>query len=174
MSQHNTILPFTQTSSFFCHNSILPFIPLPFFSVTILFYNSFFVLNLILFYPSLKTHLFMSFYYTVCTIPTFFCLHPILLLIEPPFECEVVSLWRSVMTHKDKPSSFFVLNLILFYHSLKHLFCQNSNLPFVQLLLFSVSILLSIHSPSFSMINLTVLISYSIYLIQHIHLFSQN
>ena len=70
---HNSILPFTQTLSFFCHNSILPFVPLPLFSVSILFIEplSFFVLNLILFYHSLKPHLFLSFYSTVCTIYTF-------------------------------------------------------------------------------------------------------
>ena len=100
-----------------------------FFSVSIHWTFIFFCLKIDTILPFTQTSSFLSFYSTICTTPTFFCLHPIL-----PFESEVVLLWRSLMTLKDKPLSFFVLNLILFYRSLKpHLFCHNSILQFVQL-----------------------------------------
>jgi hypothetical protein len=113
---------FVGASSLFCLNIIL-FYHSSFF-VIILFYclfNShfflspyystiywtfiFFVLSLILFYHSLKPHLFC---HSILPFVQFvlFCLHPILPLIKPSFECEVVSLKIDTILPFTQTSSF--------------------------------------------------------------------
>ena len=133
----NSILPFTQTLSFF---------------VITLFVNrvsdelrleKFFVFCFFLFCPNpnlpfLKyASFFVQFYSTVHSNPTFFCHNSILPFVPLSF----FFCFHFILPFIE-PSSFFVLNLILFYRLLKpHLFCHESILPFDQLPLYSVWIL---------------------------------